>query len=76
MNNVDYLMNEWQLSRKQTIARMHELGIVVGDTGYRSCIKGILVGWGWRCTRRSGHDGPCALKPRWWNLIGRIQQCL
>lgn len=24
----------------------------------------------WRCTRRE-HTGPCALLPKWWNLVGR-----
>lgn len=24
--------------------------------------------FGWRCTRRAGHEGPCAAWPRLWNL--------
>jgi hypothetical protein len=28
---------------------------------------------GWYCTRFFGHGGPCAAKPRWWNLVGRWQ---
>jgi hypothetical protein len=28
---------------------------------------------GWRCTRPAGHDGPCPLWPRWWNLRARYQ---
>lgn len=26
---------------------------------------------GWWCSRRRGHSGPCAARPRWWNLAGR-----
>lgn len=27
---------------------------------------------GWRC-RRGPHSGPCALEPRWWNLLDRLR---
>lgn len=27
---------------------------------------------GWRCTRDT-HTGPCALVPRWWNVLARIR---
>lgn len=26
---------------------------------------------GWWCSRRYKHDGPCALRPRWWNFRGK-----
>lgn len=26
---------------------------------------------GWWCARRDRHTGPCALRPRRWNLLGR-----
>lgn len=26
---------------------------------------------GWYCTRKSPHNGPCALVPRWWNIKWR-----
>lgn len=26
---------------------------------------------GWWCSRDWPHDGPCALRPRWWNVTGR-----
>jgi hypothetical protein len=26
---------------------------------------------GWWCSRARGHEGPCALRPRWWNVPGR-----
>lgn len=22
----------------------------------------------WRCIREKGHDGPCGLIPKWWNM--------
>ena len=25
---------------------------------------------GWWCSRGSAHQGPCALRPRWWNIDG------
>lgn len=28
---------------------------------------------GWRCGRGFLHGGPCALRPRWWNLSARIK---
>lgn len=24
--------------------------------------------YGWWCSREKKHDGPCALRPKWWNL--------
>lgn len=24
--------------------------------------------FGWWCSREGGHDGPCALRPNWWNF--------
>lgn len=27
--------------------------------------------FGWYCTREIGHTGPCAAKPRWWNILDR-----
>lgn len=27
---------------------------------------------GWRCLRSRNHDGPCALRPRWWNVRARL----
>jgi hypothetical protein len=26
----------------------------------------------WWCSRPSHHVGPCALRPAWWNVIGRF----
>lgn len=28
---------------------------------------------GWWCSRGSGHDGPCAARPCWWNVPARIR---
>lgn len=28
---------------------------------------------GWWCSRDRGHPGPCALRPRWWNVPVRIR---
>lgn len=26
---------------------------------------------GWFCIRFGGHPGPCAMRPKWWNLRGQ-----
>lgn len=31
---------------------------------------------GWFCSRRRWHTGPCALRPKWWNLWGHIEMRL
>jgi hypothetical protein len=28
--------------------------------------------FGWWCSRKPGHAGPCAAKPRWWNIRWRL----
>lgn len=32
----------------------------------RKCVTNFKFGW-W-CSRTYCHEGPCALRPRWWNL--------
>jgi hypothetical protein len=34
--------------------------------GYAACERNWKRGW-W-CSRTAHHNGPCALRPRWWNL--------
>ena len=33
----------------------------------KKCQYGLKRGW--RCSRQWRHEGPCALRPRWWNLV-------
>lgn len=35
--------------------------------------RSALTPAGWWCSRDIAHLGPCALRPRWWNLVGRIR---
>lgn len=28
---------------------------------------------GWSCSRGHGHNGPCAARPRWWNLDAHVR---
>lgn len=28
---------------------------------------------GWYCVRTQHDSGPCALRPRWWNIAGKLK---
>lgn len=38
---------------------------------YEYCDRNFKRGW-W-CSRQRGHSGPCALRPKWWNIAARIK---
>lgn len=44
----------------------------MGVVDLNGVLKCIYPPKGWYCTRRFGHDGPCALRPKLWARIKGI----
>mgnify|MGYP000894987448 CR=1 FL=1 len=65
------LRNLWIENEGDIIEQKVRLDNALEFLGKRKCFYNFKRGW-W-CSREGAHSGPCALRPKFWNIPARLR---